>query len=192
MLRKIVSHKQKDIKKQIFLVKEKEEESEFKVYNYRYFICFLYILSDLSNTIQSSVFSVIAASLVEMYDIQPITASMSSYLYLVTMPFVTPLANYVIDKYGMSTSVKIGICFTVFGSWLKVGVNEYFEIVLIGTIFISMGGPFIINAKTQCSAKWFRPKSWPTVTLIVSFVSLINSIIGITVPGIWFSGYDRI
>ena len=71
-------------------------------------------------------FSVIAASLVDMYDIQPITASMSSYLYLVLIPFVTPLVNYVIDKYGMSISVKIGLIFTLFGSWLKVAVNEYF------------------------------------------------------------------
>ena len=60
-----------------------------------------------------------------VHDIQPIMASMSSYLFLVIIPFVTPLANYMIDKYGMSISVKIGLIFTLFGSWLKVGVNEY-------------------------------------------------------------------
>jgi hypothetical protein len=53
-------------------------------------------------------------------------------MFFIVLPITTPFSNYVIDKYGMGISVKIGIIFTVLGSWSKVFINTFFEIVIIG------------------------------------------------------------
>ena len=87
-----------------------------------------------------------------MYDIPPITANMSQLLYLITLPVATPVANYVIDSFGMSTSIKIGMILTILGAWAKIFINDFFEIVLIGTILIACGSPFIINNKINIAS----------------------------------------
>jgi FLVCR family feline leukemia virus subgroup C receptor-related protein len=125
-----------------------------------------------------------------MYNISTVTANMASLLYLIILPVATPLANYVIDTYGMSISVKIGTILTVIGAWFKIFINEFFEIVLIGTIFVALGSPFIINTKTKVAGNWFRPPSWAVVTMTVTFLSLINTIMSIILPGLFFIGYE--
>ena len=90
----------------------------------------------------------------------------------------------------MGISVKIGIIFTLIGSWIKVFINTFFEIVIIGQAFIAFGTPFIINSKTMVASYWFKPDDWGSVTMLVSFLTIVNSMISLIAPGLWFNKYD--
>jgi len=69
-------------------------------------------------------------------------------------------------------------------------MNDFIEIIIIGSIFTALGGPFIFNAKTKLAANWFEITSWPTVTIFITFFGISNSIISVVVPSLWFYGYD--
>lgn len=90
----------------------------------------------------------------------------------------------------MGTSVRIGVVFSLIGCWMRIFLDEFFPIIILGSVLNAFGGPFVFNAKTKIAANWFRPKVWPKVTTFISYSVLINSICGIIVPGIWFTNYD--
>ena len=76
------------------------------------------------------------------------------------------------------------------GAWPKLFMNDFIEVVLIGSIFTALGGPFIFNAKTKLTANWFTLTSWPTVTIFITFGGITNTIGSVIVPSLWFYGYD--
>lgn len=69
-------------------------------------------------------------------------------------------------------------------------MNDFIEIIILGSIFTALGGPFIFNAKTKLTANWFQLTSWPTVTIFITFGGISNTIISVVVPSLWFYGYE--
>jgi fucose permease len=74
------------------------------------------------------------------------------------MPIVTFPANFLIEKYGMSSSTKVGLVLTIIGAWIRVYVNDYLPVIIIGNLFAAIGAPLIYNGKTKLSAFWFYPE----------------------------------
>ena len=57
----------------------------------------------------------------------------------------------------MGFSVRFGVFLGMVGAWLKYWINNFFEIIIIGTAFTAIGGPFIFNSKAVVAANWFKP-----------------------------------
>lgn len=72
------------------------------------------------------------------------------------LPITTPLANYVLDKNGASFGIKIGLVLTLLGAWIRIFINDFFEIIWIGNVFAATGAPFILNCKSMIGATWFK------------------------------------
>lgn len=37
---------------------------------------------------------------------------------------------------------------------------------------------------------WFKPDDWGSVTMLVSFLTIVNSMASLIAPGLWFNKYD--
>ena len=73
---------------------------------------------------------------------------------------------FLIEFHGVKKSVTLGMILTAFGLWLAVS-----SLLTLGSIFIGLGMPFIINTTTKVSASWFGPKgrNVSTALLILAF-----------------------
>jgi hypothetical protein len=103
---------------------------------------------------------------------------------------VTFIATYVVDVYGPSKAIKLGLLLTLLGGWIRVFVNDYFEIIIVGNVLAAIGAPFIYYVKSCVAAYWFSQPSRPLVTMIIAFFGTISSIMAVLIPGIWFGDYE--
>lgn len=73
--------------------------------------------------------------------------------------FVNFPANSLIDRRGMRVSLclGIGLYFAGFGMYLLINVHYY--MVIIGTLLMGIGQPFLINLPAKIALLWFYPKN---------------------------------
>jgi MFS family permease len=64
-------------------------------------------------------------------------------------------ASYIIDTFGIKTGLGIGALMTALFSLLKGFYGSNFTIVLIAQIGLAAAQPFIINAVTAVTVRWF-------------------------------------
>ena len=75
--------------------------------------------------------------------------------FMVTYLVFTIPASWVIDKFGFRVAVTIGVVLTgVFGLMRGLAGANY-GLVLAAQVGVAIGQPFIINAVTTVSARWF-------------------------------------
>lgn len=82
-----------------------------------------------------------------MYDKSPVTINLISAIFYVVLPIITPIANYLIDRYGIAIPLKIGVIFSIAAAFIRTFINNLFESVIIGSFFAAIGGPMIYNSK---------------------------------------------
>jgi MFS family permease len=68
-------------------------------------------------------------------------------------------ANKVIDRRGMRVSLCLGTGFYFLGTFLYLLINKSYNFVVLGTFFIGLGQPFILNLPAKVAAFWFFPRN---------------------------------
>ena len=68
-------------------------------------------------------------------------------------------ANYIIDKHGLRFSFLIGSGMYALGLLLYALINKGYHFVLLGSILIALGQPFIVNCPAKVAAFWFLSKN---------------------------------
>ena len=105
-------------------------------------------------------------------------------------PIFTFPASFVIDTYGTRTSIALGSFLGILGVSLRMLVNYGFVWVIIGQIVAGIGRPFILNCQAKISANWFSAKTRGGVTQLLTLILNISLVIGILIPGFFFTGYS--
>ena len=75
--------------------------------------------------------------------------------FMVTYLVASMPASWVIDTYGFRVSVAIGAGLTGVFGLMRGLVGSNYALVLIAQVGIAIGQPFILNAVTKVSARWF-------------------------------------
>lgn len=78
------------------------------------------------------------------------------------------------------------------GAWLRVLVNVNFNFAIVGSVFAALGGPLIYTSNCKIGANWFLPKDVVRVTTSITLMGTINGVIGVLIPGLYFSSYNVI
>jgi MFS transporter, FLVCR family, MFS-domain-containing protein 7 len=112
----------------------------------------------------------IASKIALVYDLSstyvnsPIVASLLVYS-ISNIP-----ANYVMDKKGLRVSFLIGSALYTVGLLCYALINQGFFFVLIGSIVISLGQPFIINSPAKAATYWFTSKNVKNRLYILAYL----------------------
>ena len=128
---------------------------EFKVYPKRFFIVFLFSLSQMMTSCLLNTLTPIASYLAIIYDQDPVVVNLGGLLFTLMHPIFTFPAAYFIDTYGARVGIIIGCVLCLFGTCVRLLVNEVFAFVIIGQVIAGIGRPFILNCQTKISANWF-------------------------------------
>jgi MFS family permease len=104
-------------------------------------------------------------------------ASSFMFFYII---FCIP-ASYFIDTYGIVKGVGLGAVLTVIGAAIKALSGGSFTMVLTGQIILAIAQPFVINAPTALTAKWFPVKERAIATGLATLAQYIGILIAMIV-----------
>ena len=128
---------------------------EYSEEKYRWVIISLVSFSLFINGLANNALIPILHKLKIVYDLSsiyvnaPITVSFLIYS-LSNIP-----ANYIVDKMGLRVSFLIGSSLYCLGLGLFTLINHGYFFVIIGSICISLGQPFIVNCPAKTATFWF-------------------------------------
>ncbi|HBB92025.1 MAG TPA: MFS transporter [Bacteroidales bacterium] len=138
-------------------------KNNFKVYPYRFVILGVFMLMNLVLQVQWLAHAAVARPAAVFYAGQFDPASVLNIdflamLYMVIYVVVSIPASYIIDTHGIRVGLAIGAVLTGVFSMVKALTADSYTGVLIAQIGLSVAQPFILNAVTAVTVRWFPMK----------------------------------
>ena len=100
-------------------------------------------------------FAPITSQAVEFYGVSELWIGILSMSFMLVFILVSIPASWIIDTYGIRIGVGIGALMTGAFGFMRGMVGTNFELLLMAQIGIAIGQPFLLNAITKLSARWF-------------------------------------
>jgi len=150
-------------------------ESEVKLYPYRWVVLAAFMLINVMVQVLWICYAPVASIAASAFGVGREGVDLLANLFLlIYLPMAIPAA-WAIDTFGFKKAVGFGAMFmAVFGLVRAVFPTSY-TAALIGSIGISIGQPFLLNAFTKLAAEWFPQKQRATITGLI-FLSLFVGI----------------
>jgi MFS family permease len=131
------------------------DKSGFKIYGYRWVMLAVYMFMVAMNQLLWITFAPITSEAVTYYGVSDLWIGILSMSFMVIFIIFSIPAAWIIDTYGIKVGVGIGAVLTgVFGLTRGL-VTTNFSLLIISQIGIAIGQPFLLNAITKLSARWF-------------------------------------
>ncbi|TSA32381.1 MAG: MFS transporter [Porphyromonadaceae bacterium] len=137
-----------------------EEKKFYPVFGYRWVILAVYMFLSITIQIQWLAHAAVARPAQVFYHGQfnpdgLFNIDFLALLYMLVYIVVSIPASYVIDTYGIRIGLGIGAGITVAAGLLKGFLANSYMGVLIAQIGLSVAQPFILNAVTAITVRWF-------------------------------------
>ncbi len=134
------------------------EKSEIRVYPYRWAVLGAYMFINLTIQIQWLTFAPIRSAAVVYYGVSGRWIDFMAMSYMFVFLVLSIPASYVIDTYGIRTGLGIAAFLAGVSALLKGLYSDTFYIVAAGQIGLAAAQPFVLNAVTALSSRWFPLK----------------------------------
>lgn len=176
------------------------EDKEYKVYPYRFVILILFMFISLMNQVLWITFAPIMNEIAGYYTgipdwLTPLDSILllSAIFMILYIPVNFP-ATYLIDKWGLKWGTGIGVILTGTFGLLRALSGTSYGLIIISTIMIGIGQPFLLNSFTKVAVIWFPENEKATATGLGTIAILGGIILGmILTPLIYESnGIDYI
>ncbi len=131
-----------------------------KVYSYRWVILLVFMLINMVVQIQWLAHAAVARPAAVFYEGQFDPASFINIdflamIYMVTFLVMSFPASYVIDTYGIRVGISLGAVLVGVCGLLKGLFADDFTAVVVAQLGLAVAQPFILNAVTAVSVRWF-------------------------------------
>jgi MFS family permease len=160
------------------------KEQTFRVYGYRWVVLGVFMLVNLAVQLLWITFAPITGPAAKFYGVSDLMIGTLAMSFMITYLFVTFPASWVIDTYGFRIAVSIGAVFIAAFSIARglVGANYY--LVLLCSIGIAIGQPFLMNSWTKVPANWFSMEERATAVGLVTLANLVGTALGMVLTPI--------
>jgi MFS family permease len=150
-------------------------ETDVKIYPYRWVVLAVFMLINVMVQVLWIGYAPVASIAATAYGVRQDSVDLLANLFMLIYIVVAFPAAWAIDTFGFKKAVGFGaIMMGVFGLLRAVFPSNY-TAALIGTIGISIGQPFLLNAFTKLAALWFPQRQRATITGVI-FLSLFLGI----------------
>jgi len=130
-------------------------ETAYKVYRYRWVVLVAFMLCVIANQLLWITFAPITSDASSFYGVSDLSIGLLSMSFMITYLLVSIPASWAIDTYGFRVAVGIGAVLTGVFGLMRGLVGPDYTLVLIAQVGIAVGQPFVNNAVTKVSARWF-------------------------------------
>ena len=134
--------------------------AETRVYPYRWVVLFVFMLITMVIQLQWLAHAAVARPAAVFYEGQfgPssfINIDFLAMVYMLVFLVMSFPASYVIDTYGIRTGISIGAGLAGVCGLTKGFFADDFQAVVVSQIGLAVAQPFVLNAVTALSARWF-------------------------------------
>ncbi len=155
-------------------------QSDFRVYRIRWFMLTIYMLLVAANQLLWITFAPITGDATRYYGVSDLRIGILSMCFMIVYVAVSIPASWIIDRYGLRTGVGIGAVFTGVFGLLRAFAGTDYTILLLAQIGVAIGQPFILNAITKLSARWFPMGERATAAGLGTLAMYIGILAGMT------------
>jgi len=138
--------------------------ASFRADPYRWTVLGVFMLINVAVQVLWISYAPVASLAAHAYGVKREEIDLLANLFMIIyLPVAIPAA-WAIDRFGLKKAVGFGaVLIGVFGLLRGLFPTDY-RMALIGTVGISIGQPFLLNAFTKLAAVWFPPAHRATVT----------------------------
>jgi sugar phosphate permease len=155
------------------------EETEFKIYGYRWVVLLVFMFVVAVNQLMWITFAPITIRAADFYGVSDLSIGLLSMSFMIVYIVVSIPASWAIDTWGIRTAVGIGAVLTgVFGLLRGILAANY-SFVLLAQIGIAIGQPFILNAVTSVAARWFPVRDRATASGLGSLAMYLGIVVAL-------------
>ena len=156
-------------------------QSDFKVYRSRWLILIIYMVMVAANQLLWITFAPITGDATRYYGVSDLQIGILSMCFMIVYVVVSIPASWIIDKYGIRIGVGTGAVFTGAFGLIRGFAGPDYNLLLLSQIGIAIGQPFILNAITKLSARWFPMEERATAAGLGTLAMYIGILGGMTI-----------
>ncbi len=154
------------------------KDTSYRVYGYRWVVLVVFMLINLTIQMLWISYAPINDQAARYYGVTTTQIGYFAISFMIVYVFLSVPASWVIDRYGFRLAVSIGaVLMGVFGLLRGLAGSNY-ALVLVGSIGIAIGQPFMLNAWTKVPANWFAVTERATAVGLVTLANLVGTAIG--------------
>ena len=154
------------------------EEQGVKVYPYRWVVLALFMLINVMVQVLWIGYAPIATLAAAAYGVKREDIDLLANLFMLIYLVVSFPAAWAIDTYGFKKAVGFGALMMGAFGLLRAFFPTNYTMALVGTIGISVGQPFLLNAFTKFAAIWFPQKHRATITGVIFLAMFLGIALG--------------
>ena len=165
------------------------EQTDLKVYGYRWTVLIVFALIQAGIQVLWSTFLPVTGEAAEYYHVTPLAIGLLSMMFMLVYVFVSLPSSWAIASFGVRKAVGFAVTLMgVFGLLRGIFGHNY-AVVLICTVMLSVAQPFIINAITTVTARWFPVDERATATGLAMLAQLCGIMAGMAVTPVLVSAF---
>ncbi len=165
------------------------QDTEFKVYGYRWVMLSVYMLATIINQVMWITFAPITIDATSFYGVSDLKIGILSMSFMIVYLIVSIPASWIIDTYGIRAGVGTGVVLTGIFGMLRGLVSDNYSLLLLAQIGIAIGQPFLLNAITKVAARWFPISERATASGLGTLAMYIGILVGISLTPFLANGH---
>jgi MFS family permease len=154
------------------------KDQTYRVYGYRWVVLGVFMFVNLTMQMLWITFAPITGPAAKFYGVTDLQIGYLAMSFMITYLFLSFPASWVIDTYGFRKAVSIGSVLMAVFAILRGLAGANYTLVLIGSIGIAIGQPFLMNAWTKVPANWFAINERATAVGLVTLANLLGTALG--------------
>ncbi len=154
------------------------EKPSYRLYPYRWVVLAVFMFINLMMQLLWISYAPITGVAAKYYNVSDLKIGFLAMSFMIVyIPLSIP-ESWAIDKWGYRKAVGLGAILMGIFSVLRGLAGQDYTLVLISTIGIAIGQPFLMNSWTTVPAKWFEKKFRATAVGLVTLSGLIGVALG--------------
>jgi MFS family permease len=166
-------------------------EEKIKVYGYRWVVLLMFMLLNITVQILWITFAAVTVpAQVYFGGVDELSIFLLSAIFMIIYIPDTFLASWLIDKYDFKIGCGIGAVLVAIFGFLRFFAGPDYLLMLIFTIGIAIGQPFVMNSITKLSGNWFPKSERTTATGLGTLSMFIGILLGVLLTPFLIVGND--
>lgn len=156
-------------------------QTSIKIYSYRWVALTVFSLAQIGIQFFWATFLPITGEVAEFYSVTPLAIGFLSMMFMLVYIFVSLPSSWAITNFGVHKAVGFATILMGLSGLVRGLLGDAYAIVLVCTVPLAIAQPFIINAITTMSARWFPVDERATATGLAMLAQLAGIMGGMAI-----------
>jgi MFS family permease len=158
--------------------------TQYRVYGYRWVVLAVFMVVNLTIQMLWISYAPITSLAAGYYGVSELAIGILSMSFMIAFIPLSLPAAWVIDTRGFRVAVGFGVVMMAVFGVARGLVGANYTLVLLSTIGIAIGQPFLLDAWTKVPANWFAPDQRATAVGLVTLASMLGVALGMVLTPI--------